>query len=312
MQENNPFTQPGTPLLRDPGDKRFINLLHSKGDRRIALLGVPWDWNITGRPGSRFSPTTIRKYLYSFTTLHPELGEPLCSLHDYGDVRVAPGDWVETRSRIKLAIQKVHSEEGNFIVIGGDHSITGPIIEALLDKGSVGLLFLDSHYDMRSLSEGHSSGTWLRELYEKHGSNKIKTLLIGVGNYANPPYLKKTASQYGVRVVSMWEIIRNGISIALDAISEFSKIGVGQYYISVDMDHLDQSYAPGVNAPNPLGMSPRETLLLLEHAVRKLNPVGIDFTEVSPLVDVADSTSRLAASLIAHSIHFICTGVTRQ
>ncbi|MEB3758274.1 MAG: agmatinase family protein [Desulfurococcales archaeon] len=284
----------------------------SEKDYEIALLGVPWDWNITGRPGSRFSPATIRKYLYSSTTLHPELGEPACSLRDYGDVRVAPGDWVETRSRIKLAIQKVYREEGNFIVIGGDHSITGPIIEALLEKGSIGLLFLDSHYDMRSLSEGHSSGTWLRELYEKHGSNKIKTLLIGVGDYTNPPYLKKTASQYGVRVVSMWEIIKNGISTALEAIDEFSDIGVDQYYISVDMDHLDQSYAPGVNAPNPLGMSPRETLLLLEHAVRKLNPVGIDFTEVSPLVDVADSTSRLAASLIAHSIHFICTGVTRQ
>jgi len=301
--------QPGAPLIRDPNDRRVLSKLGSLENSSIILIGIPWDWNITGRPGPRFSPQTIRKYLYSLTTFHPRLGDFDCGIFDAGNIRIAPGDWSISSKRITEVMRKMFGyNEKTTIILGGDHSITGAILRALLDTGKVGLLFFDAHYDMRHLEEGYSSGTWLRELYEDYGTDKLNTALIGVLEYSNPPYLSQSARKYGVKVVTLDDILRGGVEQALEAIDWLANKNLDYYYISVDIDHLDQAYAPGVNAPSPMGMSPRETLTILEYAIRHLHPKGVDFTEVSPLVDLNDITSRLTASLVTHTMHYICEG----
>ncbi|MCE4605794.1 MAG: agmatinase family protein [Desulfurococcales archaeon] len=301
--------QPGTPFLRDFNDRRVSSRLGPLEKSNIILAGVPWDWNITGRPGSRFSPQTVRKYLYSLTTFHPTLGDFHCWIHDAGDVRVAPGDWSTSSERIKVVMRKMFAyNDKTVVILGGDHSITGAVLRALLDSGRVGLLFFDAHYDMRRLGEGYSSGTWLRELYEEYGRGRLNTALVGVLEYSNPPYLSELAMKHGVKVVTLDDILRGGIEQALKTVDWLANEGMDYYYISVDMDHLDQAYAPGVNAPSSIGMTPRETLAILEYAIKKLHPKGVDFTEVSPLVDLNDITSRLTASLVMHSMHYICGG----
>ncbi|MCE4614343.1 MAG: agmatinase family protein [Desulfurococcales archaeon] len=303
------LVKPGTHLMRDLGDKRVSNKLDSLENSNIVLVGVPWDWNVTGRPGSRFSPQTVRKYLYSLTTFHPILGDFDCEIYDAGDIRIASGDWSTSRERITSVMKKLFTyNDKTMVIIGGDHSITGAVLRGLLESGKVGLLFFDAHYDMRKLEEGYSSGTWLRELYGKYGSNNLKTALVGVLEYSNPPYLAELAVKYGVKTTSLNDILRDGMKPAFKAVDWLADEKLDYYYISVDMDHLDQAYAPGVNAPSPIGMNPRETLAILEYAVKKLNPRGIDFTEVSPLVDLNDITSRLTASLVMHAMHFICRG----
>ena len=75
------------------------------------------------------------------------------------------------------------------------------------------------------------------------------------------------------------------------------------FYISIDVDHLDISHAPGVNSPTPLGMTPWESLRILEYAARKLRPRGVDVVEVTPHHDVAEVTVATAAKLLLYTIH---------
>lgn len=289
------LSPPGAPLLRDPGDQRIGGLPGCSGSR---LLGVPWDWSITGRPGPRYAPSRIRSYLYSLTPHSPGYGRIACRPGDLGDVRVAPGDWSSTRPRIRGVLEALLGDGFRVYMVGGDHSISGPGLEALASvEGGASLLLLDHHYDLRSTSEGLTSGSWL---YEALKSVRVEALIVGVGDYSNPGYLAERAKSLGVRVIPRSTLLE-GLEPALEAIDKLS----GPLYVSVDMDHLDQAYAPGVNAPGVMGMAPWETWSILTHVLRQAKVRVLDVVEVNPLVDVGDSTSRLAAKLLAHAFNLV-------
>ncbi len=291
------FTEPGAPLLRDPGDVRIRDLPECSW---ASIVGIPWDWSVTGRPGARTAPARIRGFLYSYTPHNISLGELGCRPRDWGDVRVAPGDWAATRGRIREAARTVWEDDSVAVFLGGDHSVTEPILDAL-DWDGLGLVVLDHHYDLRSTSEGLTSGSWL---YNVLSRRRIPTLVIGVGDYANPPYLRRRAEDLGVRVVpasdALSETVYNIIDSHLD--------NVDRVYISVDMDHIDQAYAPGVNSPAVLGMDPWTTLKILHHITSRASVVGVDIVEVTPPLDRGDSTSRLAAKIALYMLHWLEAG----
>jgi agmatinase len=299
----SPLEPPGSPLLRDPGDERIP--WTPKPGASIALVGIPWDWSAAGVPGARLAPQRIRVYLKSLRTHAPGMGGSFpCAVRDLGDVRVAPGDYEVTAARIAEAAGLAYREGVVAAFLGGDHSITRWTLEPLLSKGEpVALVMLDAHYDMRSVSEGRTSGSWLWDLVKSH-PGKVKAAIIGVADYSNPPYLQDRAREAGFLVVPRLELL-GGVEPALDAIDRLAgEASVG--YITIDMDHLDQAYAPGVNSPTPLGMTPVESLGILRHATRRLKPLGVDVVEVTPTVDTADATSRLAARLLAYTLHEAC------
>ena len=299
----SPLEPPGSPLLRDPGDER-IQWAYKPG-ASIALVGVPWDWRVAGVPGARLAPQRIRAYLRSLRTHAPGVGGSFpCAVKDLGDVRVAPGDYEVTAARIVEAARIAYGEGLVAAFLGGDHSITRWTLEPLLSGGEpLALVMLDAHYDMRSVVEGRTSGSWLWNLAKSH-PGKVRTVIIGVADYSNPPYLQDRAREAGFLVIPRLELL-GGVEPALEAIDKVAgEAGAG--YITIDMDHLDQAYAPGVNSPTPLGMTPAESLRILRHAARRLRPIGGDVVEVTPTVDVADATSRLAARLLAYTLHEAC------
>ncbi|MEB3851950.1 MAG: arginase family protein [Desulfurococcales archaeon] len=293
---------PGSPLLRDPRDSRL-----PRGPGGVALLGVPWDWNVSGVPGARLAPARVRRALLSLRPHAPGLGGGFpCSVEDLGDVRVAPGDPGVTGARAVEAARLAYRRGRVAAFLGGDHSITRWTIEPLLEGGgSVSLLVMDAHYDMRSVEEGLTSGSWLWEVLQAH-PGRLKVAVVGVADYANPPYLEERARRAGVEVVPRARLL-GGVEPALEAVDRLAEWGASASYISVDMDHLAQAHAPGVNAPNPLGLDPRESVEVLLHAARRLRPRGVDVVEVTPTVDVGDSTSRLAAVLLAYTLHAACS-----
>lgn len=291
---------PGTPLMRDPLNTRIGDLPDCDN---IALLGIPWDWGITGRPGARFSPSEIRRALYSMKTYSPILGSLDCKPRDVGDVRVAPGDWSLTGVRVVEALRIAYESYRHVIVLGGDHSITEWTLKPLLEKyDRVGLILLDAHYDMRSVVEGYTSGLWLYNLYKMYGERIIASI-IGVGEYSNPPYLAERAEEAGFHVLPAVDVLRDPGSIyeAIDYIEDEADA----YYVSIDMDHLDQAYAPGVNAPSPLGLHPNHTLMILEEAIPALCPKGLDIVEVVPLLDRGGATVSLAGLFAARTLHLL-------
>ncbi|MCE4618043.1 MAG: arginase family protein [Desulfurococcales archaeon] len=296
---------PGTTLMRDPRNVAVRDLEESD---RVALLGVPWDWGITGRPGSRHSPAKIRSYLYSMKTFSPVHGELRFAPRDLGDVKIAPGDWETTGKRVTNALQLIYSQFPHVIILGGDHSITEWTLTPLLEEYErVGLILLDAHYDMRSVEEGYTSGLWLYNLVKKY-RGKLVASIVGIGEYANPPYLAERAEEAGFKVIPAQTVL-NDPSTVYDAI-EYIEGEADAYYISIDMDHIDQAFAPGVNSPSHLGLYPQHTIMLLEEAIPVLCPKGVDIVEVVPHLDVADATVRLSA-LIAAKIHHLFTGACK-
>ncbi len=301
---------PGEPLLRDPRDERIP---WGPGEGPVvSLVGVPWDWSAAGVPGARLAPAKIRGYLRALRPHAPGVGSDFpCRIVDLGDVRVAPGDYEATRPRIVEAARAAYEAGSIAAFLGGDHSISRWTVEPLASGGeALALLVLDAHYDMRSVSEGLTSGSWLWDLLRSHPST-VRVAVVGVADYSNPPYLWERAREAGALVVPRASLL-DGLEPALEAVDTIaSEAGVG--YISIDMDHLDQSYAPGVNSPTPLGLTPPESLAILRHAARRLKPRGVDVAEVTPTVDVGDATSRLAARLLAYTLHWACeaSGVVR-
>ncbi len=295
------LSAPGAPLLRDPGDERIGGLGECAGS---ALVGVPWDWSVTGRPGPRLAPQKIRSYLYGLTPFSPTHGPIKCRPRDLGDIRVAPGEWGTTRARIASASRILLGGYERVYLVGGDHSIAGPALEALASvEGRASLVMLDHHYDLRSTSEGLTSGSWLYEVLSK-APGRVDALVVGVGDYSNPSYLAERAKRLGVKVIPRLSLLKGE---GLDAVRSIIDSLEEPIYLSIDMDHLDQAYAPGVNAPGVMGMDPRETLLILRSLSGRRVRV-VDLVEVNPLVDVADSTSRLAAKILAYLFNLLEAG----
>jgi agmatinase len=299
--------RPGYRLLRDPRDERISPVAGGV----VALVGVPWDWSVTGRPGSREAPSSIRRELYGLTGHAPGTGLDLrCPITDLGDIAVAPGDHRVTGDRVRRVAERVFSEYRLAVFLGGDHSITLNLASGLLSvAGSIGILVMDAHYDLRSVGEGFTSGSWLWDLYTRHRGGVACAAVIGVSDYRNPAYLAERARELGVRVVTR-RAVERGVEEALEAVDVLAGCGAEAYYLSIDMDHLDQAHAPGVNSPTALGMDPRDSVEILIYAADRLRPRGVDVVEVVPLVDQGNATSRLAAEMLAHviSAHEVCRG----
>lgn len=290
-------------LLKDPEDVRVRDLRPY-----VPLLGVPWDWSTAGRPGARFAPAAIREELLSMRPLSHEYGTMEVGFDDLGDVNVVGGDFKETSRRAveaaSKALELARSRRVPMVVLGGDHSVTGWTSLPAVSSGAV-LVVLDAHYDMRRVSEGVTSGSWLRELAES--VRGLRAMVIGVADYANPPYAPSRAEQLGIEVVPRSALLESSES-SLEEISGF--VRGREVYLSIDIDHIDQAFAPGVNSPTPLGMTPYESLRVIRAVASSASAlVGVDVVEVVPYLDPTGGTARLAASLILSAVHVSLRGM---
>ncbi|AFZ69866.1 arginase family hydrolase, arginase/agmainase/formiminoglutamate hydrolase [Caldisphaera lagunensis DSM 15908] len=295
----NYLEEPSNSFIRDEKDKKIKDF-----EKSIPLIGIPWDWSTAGKPGARFAPQSIRNELYSLRTDVYELNEIKFGFNDLGNVRISPGDLNETSRRIISVCDDVFKkikEKNPVIFLGGDHSITKSILLSLSKfYNKIGLIIFDAHYDLREVKEGLTSGSWLNELL-KDNKEKFNVIEIGISNYSNPSYMKEIAKKYGIKVFYRDQIIDD----LKDVFYEINKVkeNTDGIYISIDMDHLDQSFAPGVNSPTALGMYPHETIKIINEITRNSKILGIDTTEVSPPYDINNNTSRLAAKLLLYSIN---------
>lgn len=292
-------------FIRDPLQDRVQLVTKPNKHLDIALLGIPWDWSTAGRPGARFAPASIREYLRRLSAGIPSSRSAFsCRIEDLGDVDVAPGDYMVTAKKASQAVREAFKRR-LAVFLGGDHSITKWIVEALLEEyDSVGLVVLDAHFDLRSVREGFTSGSWLYELLRGDSGEKIKAVIIGVQDFMNPSYMTRKALELGVNFVTRRELIE-GIERALEVIDRIKEYSPETYYLSIDMDHIAEAYAPGVNVVNPLGLTPWESLKIVEYVAHEFKPKGFDVVEVSPPYDVGGRTVHLASHIIIHTIYAI-------
>ncbi len=257
-----------------------------------SLLGIPFDYTTTYKPGTRFAPDAVRSAscnleFYSILTgliLEDE------RINDIGNLVLPPGDVKEGLRIIEDAVREIRSLYPNTlpIFIGGEHLITYPIMKAF-GKDVDTLVVFDAHLDLRNeyLNSRYNHATFLRRVVEELDLN---VLHIGSRAYSKDELDYVRAS--GLRMLNILDLKD------LETVSKEFK-NLGRTYISLDIDVVDPAYAPGVGNPEPLGMDPFTLLRVIKKIFESGSRVmGFDLVEVNPLVDVNDVTSALAGKII--------------
>ncbi|MCD6357580.1 MAG: agmatinase [Thermoproteales archaeon] len=277
-------------LYTEPRAPSFIGLGRDYLSAKAVILGVPYDAGSTFRPGCRLAPARVREVSQNLETYDP------VSRVDSADLPVADvGDLQECISPLRMVelVSKVAAElssSGRVVVgIGGDHTVTLGLVKGL--GRPVSLVMFDAHLDYRDeYPEGEklSHATVLRRLRE---TGLIKdALVVGARGVSRE---EVEALDEDVRVLYAW----SDLSALRDELSALGK----PRYVTVDVDVLDPSVAPGVSCPEPGGLSylelQRALLEVLEDDV-----VGLDVVEVNPLLDINDVTSYAAAKLIIRAL----------
>jgi len=270
----------------------------STADLDIALLGVPMDLGVSNRPGARFGPRAVRA-IERIGPYHPTFRSV-----PKGDVRAADIGDVPFRSRYSLeqSLQDIESYYGVLkaqgvrpLSVGGDHSITYPILKALGKVAPVGMIHIDAHCDTMGAFDGskfHHGGPFRLAVLDGV-LDPERTIQIGIRGAANMFWEFSHAS--GMTVIYMDDFIRMGVEAV--AQRALAVVGDGPTYISIDVDGFDPAYAPGTGTPEAGGLEAREGLALLR-ALRGLNVIGADVVEVAPQYDPTTNTSQLAAQLL--------------
>jgi len=286
------FAQPAT-FMRLPHTRELPGL-------DAALLGLPFDGGTSYRTGSRFGPRDIRQNSSLIRPYNPVLQvSPFDVLRvaDVGDVDVNPINIEDTYGRVEQAVSDVLNAGVVPVCVGGDHSLSLPILRAVNRKhGPVGMVHFDSHQDMWEEYFGNKyfHGTPFRRAVEEKLLDTKRVIQIGIRGpvYADSDF--DFARKHGIQWVAAPQVAREGLEWVKE---QMLVVRGGAVYLSFDIDGVDPAFAPGTGTPEVGGLTSREALELVR-ALVGVELVGADVVEVSPPYDQAGITSMLAANIL--------------
>jgi guanidinopropionase len=274
----------------------------------IAAVGVPMDLGVSNRSGARFGPRAVRT-IERIGPYHPTFrGIP------HAHARAADVGDVPFRSRYSLE-QSLEDIEAYYtdlrskgirpLSVGGDHSVTYPILKALGKDRPVGLVHIDAHCDTMGAYDGskfHHGGPFRLAVLDGV-LDPERTIQIGIRGASNMYWEFSHTS--GMTVIYMEDLMASG----LDAVAERARavVGDGPVYVSVDVDGFDPAYAPGTGTPEVGGLTPREGLALLR-SLEGLDIIGADVVEVAPQYDPTTNTAQLGAQLLFEEFALMTLG----
>ena len=272
------------------------------GDQAFALFGVPFDGAVTNRPGARFGPSGIRRAsLMLCDGIHPHFNvSPLAHIGDALDLRLPNASpLAEVRALVERQAAALMARH-HCVVLGGDHSITLPLLRAAHRvHGPLALVHFDAHCDTWSDHFGEPSGhgTWTFEAIREGLVLAPQTVQIGLRSSGDRAAREYVRDQGGLIVTARDLRGRDGAGLAplLDQILQ--RIGSHPCYLTLDIDCLDPAFAPGTGTPEPGGMSSSQVMTFLEE-LAPLNLVGMDCVEVAPAYDHAELTCQAAATFV--------------
>jgi arginase family enzyme len=259
---------------------------------RPTLIGVPWDITTLGRKGARLAPEAIREELRR--RLHPfdAVTGRAVEWEDAGDASVGV-----THEEMLEGVRGVVSDRwkngtGSVIgFLGGDHGVAYAGIRAVCSHfPELVVLNLDSHLDLRPPEQGPSNGDWARRMLEDLHRPLVE---VGRGRFSNDEGSFETARKWGVLVVPAEELRRRGVPEAMKGVE--AKVEAGRdVYLSLDIDVVQQAWAPGASAPSVDGVTVEEFLDIIDWASGRFRVRAFDICEVNPSVDPTGMTARLA------------------
>ncbi|KUP09684.1 formimidoylglutamase [Bacillus coahuilensis m2-6] len=298
-------------FLRKAGKAVFIDRdmvkaheLLSDGEGVVGLMGLPLSKTSISHSGAHLSPTTIRGVLASYSTYAVSTDHDLKDerILDVGDVWMHPTDLNESRNRIRRSVEETIERfpDRPMIYLGGDHGISYPIISGWKNsKGRIGVIQFDAHHDLRNVEDGgRTNGTPFRSLLEDGIMEGKHLIQIGIRDYSNSRANTEYGRSQGVTIYTMDDVLIQGITSIMKKSLDYLQKAVDVIYVSVDVDVLDQAYAPGCPAIGPGGMTSRELILGVKEAASYEKVRAMDIVEIDPTVDFRDMTSRIGAHLV--------------
>jgi formiminoglutamase len=273
--------------------------------RGFCFIGYRSDLGVArnlGRPGAASGPASIRKQMANL----PVGFSADLQLLDAGDIICGDGPVEQAQEALAAAVARV-MDQGLFpIILGGGHDLTyGHYLGARRSLGKerrLGVVSFDAHFDLRPLDGGATSGTSFRQIAREReeAGGTFDYLCIGIQPAANTVALFRRARELGVEHVQADEIGRDRLDEVRGLLGGFAR-RVDSVMVTVDADVVSSAFAPGVSAPQPLGLDPETVVTLLKGLLATGGVVSLDIAEVSPPLDTDHKTARIAA-LVAHAV----------
>ena len=264
-------------------------------EAEFVIVGIPDESQSHAlRKGTEEAPFKIRQISNLRDSFERDgnisLGRPFHGsekkVHDFGNI---------TRSEIENIYDKISASSKIPISIGGDHSITRQIINAIAKRhGKISLVYFDAHPDFVS-SITNYYGSVVNDVLPNIEINSSVQIGIRTPEQEELDNIKK----YNLEVITPFDIRERGIKQVTNSV--LHRLG-DKVYVSFDMDCIDPAYAPGVSVPVPMGLNSTDAIYLLKEIAKK-GIVGMDVMEVCPSFDVKDRTSHLASRIISEVLY---------
>jgi arginase len=254
----------------------------------IHLIGLPTDQNSSFERGAALGPAAVRAALWSdrgnlAAQSGLEIGTDI-DLFDKGDLPLSDNDCAADDAVITAAIAAVLDASAVPLSLGGDHAVTFPLVAAISARhGPVNILHFDAHPDLYADFEGNPrshASPFARIMDEGHA---VRLVQVGIRTLTR--HCREQADRFGVEIIPMAGFSADDVPVL-----------EGPLYISIDLDGIDPSEAPGVAHPEPGGLTVREVLAVL--ARQKARIVGADIVELNPNRDIGGVTAIVAAKLV--------------
>ncbi|WP_454691914.1 agmatinase [Achromobacter aloeverae] len=315
---SNDFFQPlgGNVMPRCGGIATMMRLpqMENAAGLDACFVGVPFDLGTSNRTGARFGPRHIRTESvllrpYNMATR----AAPFDSLRvaDIGDVAINPYNLPDSIGRIESAYDAILTHGCRPITLGGDHTITLPILRAIHRRhGPVGLVHVDAHADVNDTMFGEkiAHGTPFRRAVEEGLLDCGRVAQIGLRGTGYAAEDFDWCREQGFHVVQAEECWNRSLEPLMRDVHE--RVQGGPVYLSFDIDGIDPAYAPGTGTPEIAGLTVPQALEIIRGA-RGIDIVGADLVEVAPPYDPFGTTALLGANL-AFEMLCVLPGVKRR
>lgn len=272
---------------------KFLGAIDNYEESDTVLVGIPMDYTVSFRPGTRMGPQQIRTVSYGLGMYSVYLDKDLNDkrYYDLGDMILPFGNVSKSLEIIETVTRQLLMDRKFPIMIGGEHLVTYPIVKAFVDRypGLV-VVHFDAHADLRTefFGEENSHATVMRRVAEVIGPRNLYQFGIRSGIKEEFLYARENTNTYIDKVMEPLQKV-------------IPQLGDRPVYVTLDIDVVDPAYAPGTGTPEAGGCSSREIIQAI-HELALTNVVGFDLVEVSPMTDQSERTALLAAKIIREAI----------
>ncbi|ELK49009.1 agmatinase [Halobacillus sp. BAB-2008] len=272
--------------------KVFIMSRATEEEADAVIYGMPMDWTVSFRPGSRFGPNRIREASIGLEEYSPYLDKHLEEVryHDKGDMLLPFGNPARSLDIIEGFMDDL-LERGKYpLGLGGEHLVTWPVIKAMYKKyPDLAVIHIDAHADLREEYEGEtlSHSTPIRKTCGLIGPENVYSFGIRSGMREEFQYAEESGMH-----MSKFEV--------LEPLKEVLPTLAGRpVYVTIDIDVLDPAFAPGTGTAEAGGISSKELLASIHAmAASDMNIVGSDLVEVAPVYDPTEMTPIVASKFV--------------